>query len=138
MTSDEGTPHMLERGKNYFVGVVGGSFPSNSDIGRGTKSTMLASSPLAHGQAWWVTDEGSWRAGYSGTSGQLYIWDGSGWILAYTPYTYPHPLDSVTVESGDVPAMPTPALAALVVSLLMLSCTFLPFRQRKFSSGLSR
>jgi hypothetical protein len=92
-TSEQGTPYLFLRGRDYFRGAVEGSFPSTTDIGRGTYVQMVASSPTAVGQGWWVTDRGSWnRTLPDNASGQLYRWDGNSWELYYTPYTYPHPL----------------------------------------------
>jgi len=54
---------------------------------------MLAIIPTKPGVGYWVTDEGSWNITLpANTSGQLYTWNGSAWVLKYTPYTYPHPL----------------------------------------------
>lgn len=113
MTSDEGSPYMLLAGRDYVEGTVGGSFPSTTQVGRGTRAAMLASSPTAAGQGWWVTDEGSWNTNLAAnTSGQLYKWSGSAWALYYTPYTYPHPL------RGGSSSSPTIATTSLNVTTL--------------------
>jgi len=87
-----GTPMsgLINPDRDYFDTAT--SFNGSSGVGRGTKAQMLAITPSKKGVGYWVTDEGSWRTGYSGTSGQLYTWTGSAWALKYTPYAYPHPL----------------------------------------------
>ena len=107
------------------------SFDGTSGVGRGTRAQMDAITPTLTGVGFWVTDEGSWDTTLSAnTSGRLYRWNGSAWVLYYTPYTYPHPLrggvsapafttqpESQTVNSGDdvtltvtVTGTPTPEL----------------------------
>jgi hypothetical protein len=78
--------------RDYFKQTVGGIFNGSSGVGRGTAATMAGVTPTTTGVGFWVTDEASWKASSPGTSGQLYKWSGSAWVLAYTPYTYPHPL----------------------------------------------
>jgi hypothetical protein len=72
------------------------SFTGASGTGSGTLVTMNALSPSTSGVGFWVTDEGSWNGNTDGTlytgQGRLYTWNGSAWVLSYTPYTYPHPL----------------------------------------------
>jgi hypothetical protein len=77
--------------RDYFQ--QGSTFDGSSGVGRGTKAQMLAIIPTKPGVGYWVTDEGSWNITLpANTSGQLYTWNGSAWVLKYTPYTYPHPL----------------------------------------------
>lgn len=71
--------------------ITAGSFNGSTGIGRGTTAQMNAITPTTTGVGFWVTDQGSWRAGYTGTSGVLYRWSGSAWVLYYTPFQYPHP-----------------------------------------------
>lgn len=78
--------------RDYFKQTVGGTFDGSSGVGRGTKAQMLAITPTKTGVAFWVTDEADWNAVNAGPDGQLYVWNGSAWVLKYTPYTYPHPL----------------------------------------------
>ena len=81
--------------RDYFKGTVSAKFNGSSGIGCGTKSKMLAIEATNVGVGFWVTDEGSWNTKLpANTSGRLYVWNGSTWVLKYTPYTYPHPLRS--------------------------------------------
>ncbi len=66
------------------------------------------------GQGYWATDEGSWNTengtpgtpGYQKGQGQLYVSNGTTWVLTYTPYTYPY---------GDSPP-PTPIFSSATVA----------------------
>lgn len=67
-------------------------FDTNTGVTVGTRASMDATTPSVTGYGWWVTDEGSWNTKLAAnTSGRLYVWNGSAWVLNYTPYTYPHP-----------------------------------------------
>lgn len=56
---------------------------------------MLAIKPTKVGVGFWVTNEGSWNTRLpANSSGRLYSWNGSAWALKYTPYAYPHPLQT--------------------------------------------
>jgi MYXO-CTERM domain-containing protein len=77
----------------------GDTFDGSSGVGRGTAAQMKAIKPTKSGVGFWVTDESSWNKTLpANKSGQLYVWDGAAWVLAYTPYTYPHPLRHLTTE----------------------------------------
>jgi len=83
---------VIKPNRDFFADA---GFSTSTGVQVGTKATMLASSPSVVGQGWWVTDEASWNTTLpANTSGQLYAWSGSAWVLKYTPYTYPHPLRS--------------------------------------------
>lgn len=96
---------MIVADRDYYKHTIGGPlFNGTSGVGVGTKATMLAINPgAAHaGVGFWVTDEGSWNQNLpSNTSGQLYVWNGTAWVLKYTPFTYPHP-----ARQGDVEPPP--------------------------------
>ena len=67
---------------------------------------MNAYTPSVAGYGWWVTDEGSWNTKLpANTSGRLYKWTGSAWTLFYTPYTYPHPLQTSTEVAQPEPSV---------------------------------
>ena len=85
---DESTVHSAD-------GATGVPFDGSTGVGIGTKAQMLVLTPIKTGVGFWVTDEGSWDITLpANTSGRLYAWNGSTWVLIYTPYTYPHPLTS--------------------------------------------
>lgn len=69
------------------------SFDGSSGVGIGTKAEMNAITGTTDNVGFWVTDEGTWNSAEAGFDGQLYKWNGSAWVLYYTPYTYPHPLN---------------------------------------------
>ena len=68
------------------------SFTGTSGVGSGT----LASRPstCTTGVAYWAKDQGSWNHSGSGGQGELFVCTITNtWMLYYTPYVYPHPLD---------------------------------------------
>jgi len=95
---------IIQHDRDYFQEVA--SFNGTSGVGTGTRAQMDAITPSRTGVGFWVTDEGSWDTNEpANTSGRLYVWSGSAWVLDYTPYTYPHPLRGD--DETDVTA-PTP------------------------------
>lgn len=80
---------IIKSNRDFFADA---GFDTNTGVSRGTTAQMNALTPSVVGYGFWVTDQGSWRSGFPSSSGQLYTWTGSSWVLKYTPYTYPHPL----------------------------------------------
>jgi len=97
----------------------GGTFNGTTGIGQGTlasrPSTCTAgpggtygtSTTGSYGVGYWATDQGSWNTSGNGFgNGVLYVCTSTNtWTLAYTPYTYPHPLTQSS-SSGTPPAAP--------------------------------
>jgi Ig-like domain-containing protein len=68
-----------------------GNYDGTQGVNYGPTAAMNSFVPTQVGVGWWVTDQGSWNTSLPpNTSGQLYIWNGSGWALSYTPYQYPY------------------------------------------------
>lgn len=83
-------------------------FDTHVGVSVGTKAQMQAMTPPKPnvvGYGFWVTDQGDWKEGSPGKSGVLYSWNGTAWVVRYTPYTYPHPARMAAV----VPAVVAPA-----------------------------
>ena len=98
---------VIRADKDYFKGTLGSAFNGSSGVGMGTKAQMLAITPTKTGVGFWVTDEAQWNTTTTGTSGQLYNWNGTAWTLKYTPLTYPHPLAAAKSQANTVIGPPT-------------------------------
>lgn len=81
---------IIKANRDFFASA---GFDTATGITTGTYSEMQALTPAVVGYGFWVTDRGSWnQKKAANTSGQLYAWTGSAWVLKYMPYDYPHPL----------------------------------------------
>jgi hypothetical protein len=81
------TPNHIVANRDYYAHNA--MFDGTSGVGSGT----LAARPSTcmTGVGYWATDQGNWNA--TGPSGVLFKCTATNtWTLAYTPYTYPHPL----------------------------------------------
>lgn len=108
---------LIQSNREFFADS---GFDTNVGMQIGTTAQMNAYTPSVVGYGWWVTDQGSWRQGYPGTSGLRYNWTGAAWVLAYTPLDYPHPRRVTGVPApanlgralifaqNDNPSRPTP------------------------------
>jgi hypothetical protein len=68
-----------------------GNYDGTQGVNYGPTAAMNSFAPTQKGVGWWVTDQGSWNTYLpANTSGELYIWNGSSWVLSYTPYQYPY------------------------------------------------
>jgi hypothetical protein len=78
-------------------------------VGCGTYAQMMAITPIVTGVGYWATNQscssiisltgasslavmGGTRTASSKIEGTLYRWNGSSWVVWFTPATYPHPL----------------------------------------------
>lgn len=91
---------VIQANRDFFASA---GFDTSTGVGVGTYAEMVATTPSTDGYGWWVTDEGSWNVLLpANTSGRLYVWNGTAWVLRYTPYTYPHPLQTATEVARPV------------------------------------
>lgn len=82
----------------------------NGTTGMGVGPVASRPATCTAGVAYWATDQGEWWASHSGPDGQLYKCTSTNrWILFYTPFVYPHPLQSGTSGTPNVtlPTAPT-------------------------------
>ncbi len=90
-------------------------FNGSTGTGYGTIANRpVCSSGCATGVGYWATDTGTWNT-YNSQQGTLYVWNGSSWVVNYTPYTYPHPLvtGGSTGSSGNPPSPPSGLVATV-------------------------
>lgn len=113
--ADFGWENVIQADRDYFRWVS--SFDGTAGVGMGTVAEMSAITPTKTGVGFWVTDEGEWNSTNPGPDGRLYVWDGSGWMLKYTPYTYPHPL----AGAGTPPNPPVPTEPSTPTGLRIIS-----------------
>ena len=94
---------VIQANRDFYASA---GFDLATGVSVGTRAQMNAYTPSVAGYGWWVTDEGSWNTKLpANTSGRLYKWTGSAWTLFYTPYTYPHPLQTSTEVAQPEPSV---------------------------------
>jgi hypothetical protein len=79
---------VVKANRDFFADA---GFDVSTGVTVGTAMEKTAMNPTIAGSGFWVTDEGEWNSEHDGPDGRLYVWNGSSWVLAYTPYVYPHP-----------------------------------------------
>jgi len=84
---------LIKADRDVFLDLtVTGAFDGSTGVGTGTFAQMNLIRPTKTGVGFWVTDQGTWNNKAGGTNGELYVWNGTAWVLKYVPYTYPNPL----------------------------------------------
>lgn len=106
----QGTLHILSD-RDFYKDSLATGAPHVTGVREGTAATMNAIGTCTQGVGFWVTNEGSWNTSASnpygvnaaGADGRLYVCGASNnWVLTYTPYTYPHPLQ-LQFDAGGPP-----------------------------------
>lgn len=125
-SDDPGCACVVEN-EDYFVET--GTFNGTTGMGVGAiasrPATCTAGTGGAPGVGYWATDEGEWWSANAGNDGRLYKCTATDtWTLAYTPYTYPHPLRG---EGGGGGTTPSPIM--FIEALLMIGSLGWHFRK---------
>lgn len=103
---DSACGNCINANRDYYRDTA--SFNGTTGMGVGPLASRPATCTV--GVAYWATDQGEWWASRSGPDGQLYTCTSTNaWSLSYTPYIYPHPLQSGTggTTTGTPPPSPT-------------------------------
>jgi hypothetical protein len=127
-TANPNAPQLIEN-RDWYSDNSGGtskvqtssSSPFNGTVGVGFGTKVLPNyrpATCTTGVAYFATDEGSWNTSGNGFgNGNLYVCTSTNnWTLTYTPYTYPHPLDSNGGCTPDHLAFTTQPPATIVVN----------------------
>lgn len=90
------------------VGASCSAISCTIGVGSGTLANRPAS--CTTGVSFWATDQGNWNQSGDGTgSGALYKCTAANtWSLFYTPYTYPHPLQTLGTSPKSTAVVPPP------------------------------
>jgi hypothetical protein len=120
--SSDGSSTRVLSNRDYYAQVSDVAQTSPTSPFNGTSGTgygILARRPpcasgCTIGVGYWATDQGNWNS-YNSQQGQLFVLTAPGaWTLKYTPYAYPHPLESGGSVSSDPPPNPPSSLTATV------------------------
>ncbi len=82
--------NIIQEDRDFFSDIYITNYNGTTGMGWGSKSQMLAITPTINNTGFWVTNEGNWNlTAPTNSSGQLYVWNGSTWVLKYVPLIYP-------------------------------------------------
>jgi hypothetical protein len=82
--------------------------PFNGTVGTGYGTLAFRPTTCTTGVGYWATDTGTWNT-FNSQQGTLYFCSSTNtWSVKYTPYTYPHPLDTGGGGGGSTPPAPAP------------------------------
>jgi hypothetical protein len=98
----QSTKHIVLN-RDYFT--YSASFNGTSGIGEGPLSSRPSTCTV--GVGYWATDQGEWNSRNGGPDGQLFRCSATNtWTVNYTPFAYPHPLQSGGSTTNPPPAAP--------------------------------
>jgi hypothetical protein len=106
---------------NYYAEVsmtaqTSATSPFNGTTGTGYGTLARRPTTCTTGVGYWATDTGTWNT-YNSQQGTLYKCSSTNtWSTLFTPYTYPHPLETTSGSVTLSCALPGPSFGSVVLT----------------------
>ncbi len=120
VVSSDGSQNRVLANRDYFAEVsqsaqTSSSYPFNGTSGTGYGTLANRPTTCTPRVGYWATDQGTWNQTNT-NEGVLYVCTATNtWTSSYTPFTYPHPLESSSGSATVMPPSPTGLSSSVAV-----------------------